>query len=41
MFYWLTGTLNGHENRVTSLSVSPNGMSVVTSSWDMNVRVWV
>ncbi|XP_025190647.1 guanine nucleotide-binding protein subunit beta-2 isoform X1 [Melanaphis sacchari] len=35
------GTLNGHENRVTSLSVSSNGMSVVTSSWDMNVRVWV
>ncbi|KAF4533529.1 hypothetical protein B566_EDAN001014 [Ephemera danica] len=35
------GQLQGHENRITSLSVTPNGMAVVTSSWDMNLRVWV
>ncbi|XP_044266157.1 guanine nucleotide-binding protein subunit beta-2 isoform X1 [Tribolium madens] len=34
------GTLSGHENRVTSLSVAPNGIAVVTSSWDQHVRVW-
>jgi len=34
------GTLQGHENRVTSLSVAPNGLAVSTCSWDQNVRVW-
>ncbi|XP_047101576.1 guanine nucleotide-binding protein subunit beta-2 [Schistocerca piceifrons] len=34
------GTLSGHENRVTSLNVSPNGMAVATCSWDQYVRVW-
>ncbi|XP_018332807.1 guanine nucleotide-binding protein subunit beta-2 [Agrilus planipennis] len=34
------GCLPGHENRVTSLTVAPNGIAVVTSSWDQNVRVW-
>ncbi|XP_075213962.1 guanine nucleotide-binding protein subunit beta-2 [Lycorma delicatula] len=34
------GTLAGHENRVTSLSVSANGIAVATCSWDQNVRVW-
>ncbi|KAL7305936.1 hypothetical protein TKK_0001410 [Trichogramma kaykai] len=33
--------LQGHENRVTSLSVSGNGMAMVSCSWDQNVRVWV
>ncbi|KAL1497185.1 hypothetical protein ABEB36_008184 [Hypothenemus hampei] len=35
-----TGTLSGHENRVTSVSVSPTGMAITTCSWDQNVRVW-
>ncbi|XP_065351424.1 guanine nucleotide-binding protein subunit beta-2 [Cloeon dipterum] len=34
------GQLHGHENRVTSISVSPNGIALVSASWDMNVRVW-
>lgn len=34
------GTLSGHENRVTSLSVAQSGIAVVTASWDQNVRVW-
>ncbi|CAH0382410.1 unnamed protein product [Bemisia tabaci] len=34
------GCLSGHENRITSLSVSSNGMAVATCSWDQNVRVW-
>lgn len=34
------GTLHGHENRVTSLSVAPNGIAVTTCSWDQHVRVW-
>ncbi|XP_008559825.1 guanine nucleotide-binding protein subunit beta-2 [Microplitis demolitor] len=35
------GALNGHENRVTSLSVAPNGMAIASCSWDQMVRVWV
>jgi len=34
------GTLQGHENRVTSLAVNPEGFGVASSSWDSNVRVW-
>ncbi|EEB15543.1 guanine nucleotide-binding protein beta, putative, partial [Pediculus humanus corporis] len=34
------GHLSGHESRITSLSVSTNGMSIVSSSWDQNCRVW-
>ncbi|XP_015108755.1 guanine nucleotide-binding protein subunit beta-2 [Diachasma alloeum] len=35
------GTMNGHENRVTSLNVAPNGMAVASCSWDNFVRIWV
>ncbi|KAF5281233.1 hypothetical protein FQA39_LY05119 [Lamprigera yunnana] len=34
------GVLSGHENRVTSLSASPDGMAVTSCSWDQHVRVW-
>lgn len=34
------GSLGGHENRVTSISMSPNGMCLASCSWDNNVRVW-
>ncbi|KAF2365566.1 WD40 repeat [Trinorchestia longiramus] len=34
------GTMQGHENRITSLSVAEGGFGIATSSWDMNVRVW-
>nr|XP_021187570.2 guanine nucleotide-binding protein subunit beta-2 [Helicoverpa armigera] len=35
-----TGTLHGHENRVTSISMSPNGVALASCSWDNSVRVW-
>ncbi|KAK4880126.1 hypothetical protein RN001_008272 [Aquatica leii] len=34
------GVLSGHENRITSLSVAPNGVGIATCSWDQHVRVW-
>lgn len=40
LFSVFLGTLMGHENRITSLSVAPNGIAVATCSWDQNVRVW-
>jgi len=33
--------LGGHDNRVTSICMAPNGMALVSSSWDQAVRVWV
>ncbi|KOB73185.1 Guanine nucleotide-binding protein beta 2 [Operophtera brumata] len=33
-------TLNGHENRVTSIAVSPNGVAMTSCSWDQGVKVW-
>lgn len=35
------GNLIGHENRITSLSITENGMALCTTSWDNSVRVWV
>lgn len=35
------GELKGHENRVTSISMAPNGMALASCSWDTTVRVWV
>jgi len=32
--------LYGHENRVTSLKVSPDGTAIGTSSWDSTIRIW-
>lgn len=36
----LAGALNAHENRVTSITISPNGVALVSCSWDQYVRVW-
>ncbi|ODM90207.1 Guanine nucleotide-binding protein subunit beta-2 [Orchesella cincta] len=36
-----TGTLGGHENRVTSISVADNGIALASCSWDQNIRIWV
>ena len=33
------GNLNGHENRVSCLGVSNDGMSLCTGSWDSTVSV--
>ncbi|KAK2704847.1 hypothetical protein QYM36_017035 [Artemia franciscana] len=32
--------LYGHENRVSSLKISPDGTCFATSSWDYTIRVW-
>ncbi|KAL0482985.1 guanine nucleotide-binding protein subunit beta [Acrasis kona] len=32
--------LVGHENRVSSLSISPNGHALCTASWDKTLRIW-
>jgi guanine nucleotide-binding protein G(I)/G(S)/G(T) subunit beta-1 len=32
--------LQGHENRVSCLSVSPDGGSICTGSWDTTLRIW-
>lgn len=33
------GSLNGHENRVSCLGVSNDGISLCTGSWDSTVRI--
>jgi len=35
-----TGSLAGHENRITQIAVAPAGFAIATSSWDFHVRVW-
>lgn len=32
--------LQGHENRVSSVQVSPSGEAVCTGSWDHTIRIW-
>ncbi|KAI8870296.1 guanine nucleotide-binding protein, beta subunit [Ramicandelaber brevisporus] len=34
------GVLNGHDNRVSCLGVSSDGMALCTGSWDNNLRIW-
>lgn len=38
--HYFIGCLNGHENRVTSVTMAPNGIALVSCSWDQYVRVW-
>ncbi|KAH3766380.1 G protein b-subunit [Pelomyxa schiedti] len=33
-------TLTGHENRVSCLGVSVDGMALCTGSWDSSLRIW-
>ncbi|KAL5293063.1 hypothetical protein ACFFRR_011687 [Megaselia abdita] len=35
------GILNAHENRVTCISITPNGMALASTSWDQYGKVWV
>lgn len=32
--------LEGHRNRINAVKTSPNGLAVVSSSWDMTMKVW-
>lgn len=34
------GTLAGHENRVSCLGVSKDGMALCTGSWDSYLKIW-
>ena len=39
----LTATAVGalvHEDRVTSVGVSPDGAALATASWDLSLKVW-
>lgn len=36
----LVCTLNGHDDRVTGVGVSPDGMALATASWDFTLKVW-
>ena len=40
--YMLTvsGVLAGHDNRVSCLGVTEDGMAVATGSWDSFLKVW-
>jgi guanine nucleotide-binding protein G(I)/G(S)/G(T) subunit beta-1 len=33
-------TLQGHTNRVSCLSVAPDGMALCTGSWDSTLKIW-
>lgn len=35
-----TGVLAGHDNRVSCLGVTEDGMAVGTGSWDSFLRIW-
>lgn len=36
----LIRTLQGHTDRVTACTVSPNGMWIVSASWDNTLKLW-
>lgn len=38
--FLFSGSLSGHENRVTSICMAPSGIALVSCSWDQYVRVW-
>ncbi|EPY49226.1 heterotrimeric G protein beta subunit Git5 [Schizosaccharomyces cryophilus OY26] len=33
-------SLSGHENRVSSITLSPGGTALATGSWDSTIRLW-
>lgn len=36
----ITGVLAGHDNRVSCLGVTEDGMAVATGSWDSFLKIW-
>ena len=36
----VAGVLAGHDNRVSCLGVTEDGMAVATGSWDSFLRIW-
>lgn len=39
-YFYFTGILAGHDNRVSCLGVTEDGMAVGTGSWDSFLRIW-
>lgn len=37
---FFSGILAGHDNRVSCLGVTEDGMAVATGSWDSFLRIW-
>jgi len=37
--YW-AGVLAGHDNRVSCLGVTDDGMAIATGSWDSVLKIW-
>ncbi|XP_015790193.1 guanine nucleotide-binding protein subunit beta-2 [Tetranychus urticae] len=35
------GNLTGHESRVSTISLTPDGMALASGSWDTSIKVWV
>jgi len=38
--WFVAGILAGHDNRVSCLGVTEDGMAVATGSWDSFLRIW-
>ncbi|CDO93589.1 unnamed protein product [Kluyveromyces dobzhanskii CBS 2104] len=36
----MIGKVDGHRNRINAVKTSPDGMAVVSSSWDMTLKLW-
>jgi len=39
-FFQFLGVLAGHDNRVSCLGVTDDGMAVCTGSWDSFLKIW-
>ena len=39
-FFKFVGVLAGHDNRVSCLGVTEDGMAVATGSWDSFLKIW-
>lgn len=40
MSFSFLGVLAGHDNRVSCLGVTDDGMAVATGSWDSFLKIW-
>lgn len=39
-YFVFAGVLAGHDNRVSCLGVTDDGMAVATGSWDSFLKIW-
>ena len=41
LYLWhVAGVLAGHDNRVSCLGITEDGMAVCTGSWDSFLKIW-